>query len=94
MLNEQSFHRLNEFRIPRKLEFPIDYKLAKSGLLVSKEQQRILPKNSFRKLSAWLHITNECNLACSYCCKHHKSHGHMTKKIGTRAIRDLSGCKR
>jgi uncharacterized protein len=46
-------------------------------------------KPSFKKvpqvLSAWIHITNECNLRCSYCYIN-KSHDFMSREIGIAAV--------
>lgn len=36
-------------------------------------------------ISCWLHLTNNCNLACSYCYIH-KSHGNMTFETGKMVI--------
>lgn len=36
-------------------------------------------------LTAWLHVTNECNLRCSYCYLH-KTHENMPEEIGRRSV--------
>jgi uncharacterized protein len=38
-----------------------------------------------RTLSAWLHVTNACNLACSYCYVS-KSMEHMAEDVGKRSV--------
>lgn len=62
--------------------------LAKKEVLnISDEFTKELHERSRSKkgISCWLHLTNSCNLACSYCYIH-KSPGEMTSKIGKLAI--------
>lgn len=44
-------------------------------------------------MSCWMHITNRCNLACSYCYIH-KSMGDMSKQIAQQIInKTIDSCK-
>ncbi|WP_189361783.1 radical SAM/SPASM domain-containing protein [Thermogemmatispora tikiterensis] len=43
------------------------------------------PKEEGMILSAWLHITNACNLACQYCYVH-KSSEHLAEETARRAV--------
>src|SRR5438105_2073336 len=42
-------------------------------------------KDVSETLTAWLHVTNECNLRCSYCYLH-KTKEDMPSEVGRRAI--------
>jgi len=73
---------------------PITQVLEELNILAEKEIVNIsndftqeLHKNSRSKgsISCWMHLTNSCNLACSYCYIH-KSPGEMTLEIGKLAI--------
>jgi uncharacterized protein len=44
-----------------------------------------LPPHQSRTLSVWLHITNACNMSCSYCYIA-KSREHMTDDVGMRSV--------
>jgi len=45
----------------------------------------VLEKEASEVLTAWLHVTNDCNLRCHYCYIH-KSKEDMTSEVGYRAI--------
>jgi uncharacterized protein len=59
------------------------------GLLVdtsqSNEERRVSPTGASTTLSAWLHVTNACNMRCSYCYVA-KSSEHMSEDVGTRSV--------
>lgn len=63
---------LDSFNTPRKLLFSDKMDLVAGmidlGLLeVGEEELKIPPPVSSQLLSAWLHLTDRCNLRCSYC---------------------------
>ena len=60
--------------------------LATAGLLQPVNVQREAPPpNTLSTLSAWLHLTNQCNLRCTYCYLD-KNHERMSPAIGTAAV--------
>lgn len=60
--------------------------MVKMGLLVSPDAQSVvLKKTQNTQLSAWLHLTDRCNLRCAYCYLPHKSED-MTLKTGRATI--------
>jgi uncharacterized protein len=60
-------------------------------LYVSKvqTQQLSLERPRPRSLACWIHLTNRCNLACSYCYIH-KSPGDMTPEDARRVLKKLA----
>lgn len=61
--------------------------LATLGLLVPQGQDRpaLCPAPAHDTLTAWLHVTNACNLRCSYCYVH-KDAAAMDEVTGRRAL--------
>jgi uncharacterized protein len=58
------------------------------GLIIDKDKEvdiLVLPSASSKTLSAWLHVTNACNMGCSYCYIA-KSTEHMADDVGERAV--------
>jgi len=59
---------------------------AAAGLLQpANSQTEALPPNAYATLSAWLHLTNQCNLRCTYCYLD-KNHEQMSPAIGAAAV--------
>lgn len=85
VVNAQALKRLQEFKQPRKLKYPVDLNLAKSGLILAHPLETLESDNSYEVLTAWMHITNSCNLSCPYCFVA-KSNSHMSQKVGIKAI--------
>jgi uncharacterized protein len=77
---------LNGFHRPRAVTDPIARQLAALGLLRPEAGD---PPSGFTQqppvLTAWLHITNRCNLACSYCYLN-QSPEMMTEVTGQAAL--------
>ncbi len=58
------------------------------GLIIDKDKEVDLSVSSSapsKTLSAWLHVTNACNMGCSYCYIP-KSQEHMAADVGERAV--------
>ncbi|GHO93575.1 hypothetical protein KSF_036230 [Reticulibacter mediterranei] len=58
------------------------------GLIIDQDKKvdiLVLPSAPSKTLSAWLHVTNTCNMGCSYCYIA-KSTEHMATDIGERAV--------
>lgn len=65
VLGPEARARLVEFATPRPLLTALDDQLAQAGVLVPVDVP--LPKAETTQLTAWLHLTERCNLACTYC---------------------------
>lgn len=66
VLNEPARRVLDAFTEPRPLTDTTTHQLASLGLLTTPHRSRLtfaVP----RTLTAWLHITGDCNLRCAYC---------------------------
>lgn len=60
--------------------------LYKSGFLQDTTDPSLpSPQQGREKLTAWLHVTNECNLRCSYCYLQ-KTHEDMPDDVGRKAV--------
>ncbi len=84
-LNDLAWERLEGFNTPHPLFDEFDHRLAAEGLLVGHDalSSQLHPST----LTAWLHLTDRCNLSCPYCYVH-KSAQTMCLETG-RASLDL-----
>lgn len=85
VLNPQAVERLQQFQHPQPLEQAVDYTLAQSGLLLPAEHEPTLSWGRPVTLTAWLHVTNACNLDCPYCYIR-KSSQRMSTEVGLATI--------
>lgn len=67
LLNESAQALLSEFAQPQLLYGNGGSKLIEAGLLQQAGVKPTLPNRQPTTLTAWLHVTNECNLRCTYC---------------------------
>lgn len=69
VLNEPARDILDGFKNPRPLADDTSRQLASLGLLDPAEgpQAALCPMPTKDTLTAWLHVTNACNLRCDYC---------------------------
>lgn len=90
VINSTALHILDTFRPPRIIDGYDDAKfvgkMIKSGLLAfeSNQPQRLCDAPP-QVLSAWLHLTDRCNLRCSYCYLPHVRED-MSPETGRAAI--------
>lgn len=96
-LNPSATALLNSFRRARRLAdlddrdsgagiaFAASLRLAELGLLRPVDQPAIVQPNKPQTLTAWLHVTNECNLRCDYCYVH-KTPDAMELEHGKQAV--------
>jgi uncharacterized protein len=85
VLNPESWERLEGYAIPRLLEQDIDFQFAQQNLILPVDSvQQSIPSNP-KTLTAWLHVTNACNLDCPYCYVR-KSSELMDESIGLNAV--------
>lgn len=85
VLNLPALKRLQEFNPPLSPNQAIDYTLAHCGLILPTEQKPKLAWGQPTTLTAWLHLTNACNLDCPYCYVR-KSNEYMTEEVGLAAV--------
>lgn len=85
VLNAAAWERWQAFAQPLPLTQPIDHTLAAQQLIRPVHcSPRVRPAKP-ETLTAWLHITNACNLDCPYCYVR-KSSARMTEEIGVYAL--------
>ena len=86
VLGQQAWERWHAFDSPAPLGTTTDRQLARLGLLrpvdAARSAARPLPPG---ELTAWLHVTNACNLDCPYCYVR-KSSARMSPETGTAAV--------
>jgi uncharacterized protein len=85
VLDPQATSRLQDFSIPQPLAPGVDHNLAECGLLIPTEQNQSMSWGQPQTLTAWLHITNACNLACPYCYVR-KSSARMSEANGLKSV--------
>jgi len=88
VLNEPARRTLDTFTAPRPLTDTTAHQLADLGLLTTRHASRFTPHVSRftpHTLTAWLHVTDACNLRCSYCYVS-KSGEPMDEKTGRAAV--------
>jgi uncharacterized protein len=99
VLNAPARHILDRFTTPRRLPQIVDalpaldpddvvrtaFQLAQHGLLQPAEETVTLCFAPPHTLTAWLHVTNQCNLRCSYCYVR-KSDEEMDETTGRAAV--------
>jgi len=90
ILNSSAMDVLESFRLPHSLHnssgVSLVNNLIRSGLLTTNSvEQQSLCDTSAQVLSAWLHVTDRCNLRCSYCYLPHVRED-MSSETGRAAI--------
>lgn len=85
LLNDAACQRLASFTTPQPLCDELDQQLASAGLVAPLGAPAPLPTAQSDTLTAWLHVTNACNLDCPYCYVR-KSGAKMSFEMGVRSI--------
>lgn len=86
VLSPGARRRLDQFASPLPLELPIDERLASEQLIQPESTTPGMHSNSKpARLTAWIHVTNACDLNCPYCYVR-KSPDHMSEEVGYRAL--------
>ena len=89
VLNATAWERYQAFaKQPQPLTKAIDRDLARQNLLVPEGQTPQISPMPPEQLTAWLHVTNACNLECPYCYVR-KSSDRMTLETGLNALETL-----
>lgn len=88
VLNAAAWQRWHSFSTCQPIREPIDTALAQQQLI---QPVGVTPRpqhNQAETLTAWLHITNACNLDCPYCYVR-KSSARMNEAIGLQAVESI-----
>jgi uncharacterized protein len=89
VINTHAKKFLKSFRQPRKIAFSDNAKiviaLMNSGLLNVTDEEKKIEISVNHILTAWLHLTDRCNLRCSYCYLPHVRED-MSSETGHAAI--------
>lgn len=85
VVNPAAWERWLAFAQPQPLSQPIDFQLAEQALLLPLNSPYRLPFRQPETLTAWLHVTNACNLDCPYCYVR-KSSAWMKEEVGLRVV--------
>lgn len=79
--NKSGWHRLQSFEDAHLISHPFDLELLRQGLIAPQGIRIVQQPQKPQILTAWLHITNACNLNCAYCYVT-KSSEHMGLETG------------
>lgn len=85
VLDQSAWARWQAFRSPTELEPGIDHRLAELRLVRPLSPVPAACQTEPGTLTAWIHITNACNLECPYCYVR-KSNERMSRETGLHAI--------
>jgi uncharacterized protein len=85
VLNKAAWDELQKFKNPHPVMEPIERKMLQSGLLDTALSSEYTQKNIPQNLTAWLHLTDACNLDCPYCYIR-KSQGCMSFETGRNVL--------
>ena len=88
VLDPASWARLQSYREPQGLFSELDTALAGEHLIQPVGSCAYLSPAQIHTLTAWLHVTNACNLDCPYCYVQ-KSMAHMAVPVGLRALEQV-----
>lgn len=88
VLSPAAMQRLAAFQFPQPLVKAIDNELAEQQLLQPKHAPYAVRELPPETLTAWLHITNACNLDCPYCYVR-KSSARMSAETGLRSVEQI-----
>lgn len=87
-LNPPAESILESYRTPQALTNDTARQLAAIGLLQPQGSVHAPPQVKPNVLTAWLHVTNQCNLRCTYCYLH-KNKETMDENTGRAAVETI-----
>lgn len=88
VLNRAAWERWQQFAEPLPQKLPIDSELFGQALLQPHGADYRPQFSAPETLTAWLHVTNACNLDCPYCYVR-KSSARMDESVGLKAVEQL-----
>ena len=86
VLNSAARAVLDDFAAPARPTAPIAQQLAQLGLLQPLGQEISSPQAQVDTLTAWLHLSQQCNLRCSYCFLAKENSAMMDLPTGKAAV--------
>lgn len=90
VLNRESWDRLQEFMHPGATQYDIDRQFAQHHLITPVGAVPALDKLQSDELTAWMHVSNSCNLDCVYCYVNKSPH-NMLPDIASTSLEGLFG---
>lgn len=88
VINQAALEVWQSYQTPRPLTNNLERWMAATGLLHPVNGVQRVPDTACREMTAWLHVTNSCNLNCPYCYVAKSGHS-MSLDTGLRAVRDI-----
>jgi uncharacterized protein len=88
VLNEAAYARWRQFEAALPLSQEIDQKLVEQALIAPVQTRLRWQASQAETVTAWLHVTNACNLDCPYCYVR-KSSARMSLETGLEAVRHI-----
>ncbi len=88
VLNRPAWKRWQSFRNPQSLQDEIDYQFVSHALLKPVDGRYHSRYTNPETLTAWIHVTNACNLDCPYCYVR-KSSSFMDASTGLTALKQI-----
>jgi uncharacterized protein len=88
VLNPAAWTRWRAFVDPQPLSEEVDRVLADQQLIQPQSALPVSRSTQPETLTAWLHVTNACNLDCPYCYVR-KSSARMSDEIGLQALESI-----
>ncbi len=88
VLNRAALQRLQQFSTPQPLVQSVDREFVQQGLLLPVDRPATFATAATQELTAWLHLSNACNLDCPYCYVR-KDATAMSLPTGERALQRL-----
>ena len=88
IINKSAWQQYQQLKSPRLLENNIDEQLAQQQLIIPIDTKPTFNSENPTQLTAWIHITNACNLDCPYCYVN-KSSEQMSEEVGKKSIDHL-----
>jgi uncharacterized protein len=85
VLNDSAYQRWQSFATPQAALQAFDSQLIEQQLIQPLHERPQWLQETPETLTAWLHITNACNLNCTYCYVH-KSSQRMSQETGEQAV--------
>ncbi|MCV6637078.1 radical SAM protein [Candidatus Albibeggiatoa sp. nov. NOAA] len=89
IINKSAWHRYQDFaQKTQPLTQKIDYQFAQQNLIIPESATHTTKQQRTEIFTVWLHVTNVCNLDCSYCYVN-KTTEQMDEIIGKNAINQI-----
>lgn len=88
VLDLMALQNLGSYKTPRPLDVERDSALAHLGFLSPVEHNEVCVEHTSETLTAWLQLTNACNLSCPYCYVR-QNPSYMSLQTGVKILERL-----